>query len=910
MSPTFASLSEDLLWKLENAHNNPQPFGRVTDLRRNIILDFFSSWQMTVGQDVYPAARLALPSKDRDRTFFIKDKTLGKYIIQISHIPEDSDDWKQINDWKSGFRDQLHSTKTLADILATIVAKRKLHHSTGGLLTIDEVNSRLDELNSGASAIHLKIIEEFIDKMNPKELRYIFKIILKQRVLGRMENQFFELWKPNGLRQFNVTNDLKQIFKNREIPDQDSAESMPSIQLMNPFAPQLSPFPPESYEKLANRLNNKFWIEEKLDGERIQIHMDLRTGNFKFFSRRGKDYSSIYGENGSVPGSVASCIIRNHVFVPGVNNCIIDGEMVAWDEERQQILPFGTLKGAALLQISEGAKGNESSSVHPFFIAFDLVYLNDKSYENYTLRSRRDHLATIIRNPVKSYFEVLDYYEGESGTDIGSALAQAVRKNSEGIVMKDPFSPYSVGTRAFSWIKVKPHYFEELTESLDLVVVGRSVSLKSTFVCALLKKEPEGAEGSLAQFVTLCNVANGLSRVDYEKISQETEKFWRRTDRKPPPTDLIDFGTVISDEWIDPRHSVVLEVRARSINTEIGLKFGAGTTLMNAYCKSVRSDKDWRTATTLDQYQQMRIPIATELENKKTTRRELPLTKKQLLHKKMRKGLDVEVEDSLFKGFVFHILSDYKSDSVRITKDSLYKLVRQHGADITYSHLDDLRKDIRYMVISQVMTRDTALGPVDHGYLVFRPQWIIDCINAKTIVPIENSHFFYGAAMGFPAKMLDEYGDSYYRGVSDDNLKEFFDHLKFPKSQPSIPSLAISQLMSSLLTGLSFYLISASSTCELTMELEDTIILHGGDVEKKYTDAKIIVVVDEYANKAEEADVIQKVERIRDALSNPIPDPGTAFKIFTRMVTYSYILLSIREGHLLPPEDYAFRPHA
>lgn len=38
-----------------------------------------------------------------------------------------------------------------------------------------------------------------------------------------------------------------------------------------------------------------FWIEEKLDGERIQLHK--RGSEFRFFSRKAKDYTYLYGSS-------------------------------------------------------------------------------------------------------------------------------------------------------------------------------------------------------------------------------------------------------------------------------------------------------------------------------------------------------------------------------------------------------------------------------------------------------------------------------------------------------------------------------------------------------------------------------------------------------------------------------------
>ena len=45
-----------------------------------------------------------------------------------------------------------------------------------------------------------------------------------------------------------------------------------------------------------------FWIEEKLDGERMQLHMvedsDIPGGKrFMFWSRKAKDYTYLYGKH-------------------------------------------------------------------------------------------------------------------------------------------------------------------------------------------------------------------------------------------------------------------------------------------------------------------------------------------------------------------------------------------------------------------------------------------------------------------------------------------------------------------------------------------------------------------------------------------------------------------------------------
>ena len=52
----------------------------------------------------------------------------------------------------------------------------------------------------------------------------------------------------------------------------------------------------------------EFWIEEKLDGERMQMHM--RDGEFRFWSRKAKDYTYLYGSACVMDGEEGGSLTR------------------------------------------------------------------------------------------------------------------------------------------------------------------------------------------------------------------------------------------------------------------------------------------------------------------------------------------------------------------------------------------------------------------------------------------------------------------------------------------------------------------------------------------------------------------------------------------------------------------------
>ena len=90
--------------------------------------------------------------------------------------------------------------------------------------------------------------------------------------------------------------------------------------------------------------DSPFVMEIKLDGERMQLHK--QGGRYKYFSRTGKDYTYMYGES-AYEGSLTPHI-HNDCFGKAVTDCILDGEMIAYDPITGTFAPFTTLKTAAL----------------------------------------------------------------------------------------------------------------------------------------------------------------------------------------------------------------------------------------------------------------------------------------------------------------------------------------------------------------------------------------------------------------------------------------------------------------------------------------------------------------------------------------------------------------------------------
>jgi bifunctional non-homologous end joining protein LigD len=118
--------------------------------------------------------------------------------------------------------------------------------------------------------------------------------------------------------------------------------------------------------------------------------------------------------------------------------CVIDGEVVALDEEGRSSFQ--------LLQAREMAE--RKSPV--YFYAFDLLQLDGKSLFSLPLEARKNVLEKLCADagdPVR--------YSGAIGGDAQRLLEEVKRRGLEGIIGKQRNSVYEPGRRSGAWIKLK-----------------------------------------------------------------------------------------------------------------------------------------------------------------------------------------------------------------------------------------------------------------------------------------------------------------------------------------------------------------------------------------------------------------------------------------------------------------------
>jgi DNA ligase-4 len=160
-----------------------------------------SRWRSEVGDDFYPAMRLIVPEKDRDRPMYgLKEKAIGKLLVKLMKISPDSEDGYNLINWK--LPGQSTTTRMAGDFAGRcfdVLSKRTMR-STVGNMRIAEVNELLDKLAAAqGESQQLPIFETFYENMNAEELMWLIRIILRQMKLGASEKTILDVSTPSHL---------------------------------------------------------------------------------------------------------------------------------------------------------------------------------------------------------------------------------------------------------------------------------------------------------------------------------------------------------------------------------------------------------------------------------------------------------------------------------------------------------------------------------------------------------------------------------------------------------------------------------------------------------------------------------------------------------------------------------------
>lgn len=389
---------------------------------------------------------------------------------------------------------------------------------------------------------------------------------------------------------YNKTSDLgfvaETFFKHGE-----KAVKETHLIVGKPIRPALAERMPNA-EEAVKRLGKTFAAEPKFDGFRVAIHMDkagirgASSSRVKLFSRNLEDTTEAFPD-----------LVKGALDEIKAKSVIMEGEAIAYNPTTQEFLPFQeTTKRRRKYNIAE--KAIELPLV---LFAFDLLYLNGKDITTKPYTERRKLLESILMK----HNLVIRQAENRvlhSAAQITEFFNEAVSEGLEGLMLKKLDSGYIAGGRGFHWIKFKRASAGELTDTVDVVLLGVYTGKG--------KRTEFGVGGLLVgvynkktdQFETISRLGTGLTDEEFRHVNQLAKKL--KVSHKPARV----TSKIEPSFWVEPK--VVLEVFAdeitKSPNHTAGEEDGIGYALrFPRLVKFREADKRAEDATTVDEIKKL-----------------------------------------------------------------------------------------------------------------------------------------------------------------------------------------------------------------------------------------------------------------------------------------------------------------
>lgn len=922
-SPDFKWLCDELFVKLDNIRNDKLDDRRKSTSARyfQTIVNFINLWRRTVGPDIYPALVLILPYRDR-RVYNIKEASLIKWVCSYLRLQKNSNVELKLLRWKH----LAANNENLSKLCVDEIAKRKKAPKEPSGITIDELNLILDNLatqQGQRSAPKRNILGETtllscLDSMSFLELKYFFDIILKYRMIGSLENMFLKCWHPDAKEYLSVVSDLSILCKKLRNPKERIHDSDLRIKVGWAFGSQLAKRLTTNYDVIAKKLSNNFFIEEKMDGERVQVHYMDSGSTLKFFSRQGIDYTYLYGKD-KYTGTIG-CFLK---LDNNIENCVLDGEMVTYDSENNKVLPFGIVKSTAMSNLCQ--QDIETSSFHPVLLIFDILYLNGMALNNMPFFKRREFLEKAII-PVEHRVEVISSQPFSQDIHIKKGLDIAISRGSEGIVLKQYSSRYVPNNRGASWIKIKPEYLEEFGENMDLIVIGKDSGKKDSFMCGLLvfeekqdkiillgddtdssqpDKHPSQSQSKVKNIISFCSISNGLSREELRDISISTRGKWKRYKDIEPPTDFIQLGNRKPEYWILPQDSIVLEVKGRSLDKgeTTSKNYKTGYTLHGGFCRQVRKDKNWETCYTLQEL------LLSQNSKHSISRENNHIVSKNRKRKSKKMGEDLEVKrkrihisTNIFEGTFFYIMSDLISEDglTKYTRDMLITKVLSHGGTVVYNIISKILDPTKLMIISSKYTNECS-ELIMRNYDIFHPQWILDSIENSEPLRLEPKYCLYVSdeLHEIVKRRVDFLGDSFEAILDIDNFSLLTERLAAKDFSCNYRSVTSDLESIPIFLFYNRIIYMPESSTPITEKIAFIIKRYGGAICNDIKNSNLIVYTisaDDTASKTSIATLRSTCLETFNKQSRPPTIP--------RIVSVDWVFESISKGFQQAPEDY------
>lgn len=338
----------------------------------------------------------------------------------------------------------------LGEVAEELLEEKKeqpLFHEELTLAAVDEGFAKLRAAKGqGSSATKRAIVKSLLLAATPLEGKYIVKALTGEMRTGLVSGLLkeaiagaFGLSEEEAARANMVLGDIG-IFASKA-----ASGEVASVKIQ-PFRPVnfMLAEPYATAAEIAEHFGKTVYAEYKYDGIRAQVHKS--KGEVRVFSRRLEDVTASFPE---IVGSLSKA----------VGDFVLDGEAVPYADGRP--LPFQLLQ-RRLRKMEDFEEAARNAPITYF--AFDILTRDGTETVDLPLSERRNLMGRAIAGTQAMAAETFDV---TTGSEIQAVFRRSRDLGYEGLVVKDPASPYAMGKRGSGWVKLK----EEL-DTLDVVIVA------------------------------------------------------------------------------------------------------------------------------------------------------------------------------------------------------------------------------------------------------------------------------------------------------------------------------------------------------------------------------------------------------------------------------------------------------
>ena len=310
-----------------------------------------------------------------------------------------------------------------------------------------DIEQALEAVRTARGAAKGAALEQVVRRLDPEAVRFLIKVIAGELRIGLSEGlveagiaEAFEVPITMVKRVHLVTGDIGETAvrcRHRQF-------ETTTITLFQPVRFMLAS-PVETAGEAFERMGaDAVWTEEKYDGVRCQLHrQDERV---ELFSRDLKETTSAFPE------------LTDNARAIG-HDVLFDGEVLAHRDGR--VLRFFELQH----RLGRKTVTDELRAEVPvILVIFDLLWLDGRTLLDEPLHARRKLLEGLgLLHP----YLLARVEEARGPDDLDRIFAETRARGNEGLMLKDPLSPYTPGRRGLAWLKLK-----RPLATLDVVVTA------------------------------------------------------------------------------------------------------------------------------------------------------------------------------------------------------------------------------------------------------------------------------------------------------------------------------------------------------------------------------------------------------------------------------------------------------